>query len=158
MLLGTKARYAVMAMVELSSRGEGPVTLAQLAESQEIPLPYLEQIFAKLRRAELVRSVRGPGGGYALSRPARETNIADIIDAVEESVKMTRCEGHSAAPGGCMTAGTRCATHDLWEGLGEHIVSYLSGITLDDVQNRRVPGVRACGAAVFPLHDMDREA
>lgn len=129
MILGTKARYAVMAMVELSACGRArPITLAQLAESQEIPLPYLEQIFAKLRKAELVKSIRGPGGGYVLARDAAHTSIADIVVAVEEQLKMTRCE--TGADSGCMSRKTRCATHDLWDGLGQHIYDYLNGINL----------------------------
>lgn len=137
MILGTKARYAVMAMVELASRGaDKPVTLAQLAQSQEIPLPYLEQIFARLRKAGLVMSSRGPGGGYALARTAAETSIADIIIAADESLRMTRCEGQSHS--GCLASSrARCATHDLWEGLGGQIEAYLKGISLEDVCARR---------------------
>lgn len=149
MILGTKARYAVMAMVELASRTTNrPVTLAELAQSQEIPLPYLEQIFSKLRKGELVRSVRGPGGGYTLGRNAAEINIAEIIVAVDESMKMTRCEAHGKPlpeQGGCMAGKARCITHDLWEGLSTQIRDYLSHISLRDVCNGKLQP--ACGSS-----------
>ena len=132
MILGTKARYAVMAMVELAGRCcETPHTLAELAEAQEITLPYLEQIFSKLKQAGLVRSVRGPGGGYVLSRKPEAIFVAEIVEAVDESMKMTRCD---QPEGGCRTSKTRCLTHDLWEGLGHQIYTYLSGISLADVR------------------------
>jgi Rrf2 family iron-sulfur cluster assembly transcriptional regulator len=139
MILSTKGRYAVMAMVELAARkgGDEPVTLAAISETQEIPLAYLEQIFAKLRKRELVQSVRGPGGGYKLARAASDITIADIILGAEEAIRMTRCDAHSSE-NGCMAAKTRCMTHDLWDGLGRQIFDYLSGITLDDVVARRV--------------------
>lgn len=136
MFLGTKARYAVMAMVELAARDASkPVALSELSESQEIPLPYLEQIFSRLRKAELVCSARGPGGGYRLNRAPGAINIAEIVQAVDEPIKMTRCEAHGT--GGCMAKNARCATHDLWEGLGEHIHGYLSGVKLGDVAGRQ---------------------
>ena len=139
MILGTKARYAVMAMVELAGRPPGvPVTLADLSESQEITLPYLEQIFAKLKHSGLVQSVRGPGGGYVLAKPASELRIADIVMAADESLKMTRCETHES---GCMSTKTRCMTHHLWEGLEEQIHQYLSGVTLADVRSKKLSGV-----------------
>jgi Rrf2 family iron-sulfur cluster assembly transcriptional regulator len=137
MILGTKARYAVMAMVELAGREQGkPITLAELATSQEITVPYLEQIFSKLKQSGIVKSVRGPGGGYVLSRPATEITISEIVDASEEAIKMTRCDNH--VNHGCMGGGTRCATHDLWEGLGKQITQYLSSISLSDVQQRKL--------------------
>lgn len=135
MMLGTKSRYAVMAMVDLARRGgEEPVTLAQLAEAQDIPLPYLEQIFSQLRKGGLVESVRGPGGGYTLARDASQMPIADIVAAVDESLKMTRC---GKAEGGCLATKARCLTHDLWEGLSDHIANYLQGITLSDVCQKK---------------------
>lgn len=138
MILGTKTRYAVMAMVELATRWEKrPVALADLAASQEIPLPYLEQIFARLRRAELVHALRGPGGGYRLKRAAADIRIVDIVTAVDESLRMTRCEG-GTPDHGCMASRARCATHDLWEGLGDQIVRYLSSVSLEDVSKRRL--------------------
>ena len=146
MILGTKARYAVMAMVELAGRERGvPVTLAELAESQEITLPYLEQIFSKLRQGGLVESVRGPGGGYLLAREAEKITVAEIVGAVEESIKMTRCDTHEM---GCLTKKTRCLTHHLWEGLERHIEGYLSGVSLADVRARNVHMVRAQEMAI----------
>lgn len=137
MLLGTKGRYAVMAMVELAARdSEKPVTLADIAGVQEIPLAYLEQIFCKLKNHGLVKAVRGPGGGYRLAKMRGEMTVADIIQAVDEPLKMTRCEKHSMK--GCMAANARCLTHDLWEGLGDHIHGYLSAISLEDVCGRKV--------------------
>ncbi len=135
MILGTKARYAVMAMVELAGREEGkPVALAEIAESQEITVPYLEQIFGKLRAGGLVKSVRGPGGGYVLARSARDICVHEIVSAAEESLQMTRC-GNSGS--GCMATKTQCVTHHLWEGLEHKIDSYLKSISLDDVRHRR---------------------
>lgn len=135
MILGTKARYAVMAIVELAGRESGkPVSLAELAQSQEITVPYLEQIFSKLRQAGLVKSMRGPGGGYVLAKPAEETWVSDIVVAAEESLKMTRCESHT---GGCMSTKTRCMTHHLWEGLEQQIFDYLHSISIADVRSRK---------------------
>lgn len=137
MILGTKARYAVMAMVELAGRPSGkPVSLAELANSQEMTVPYLEQIFAKLRQCGLVKSVRGPGGGYALTRSAEDICISDIIEAVNEPLKMTRCNAHEK-PGGCMSGRAKCLTHDLWEGLEQQIYDYLHSISLADVRSRK---------------------
>lgn len=144
MILGTKARYAVMAMVDLAGRAQGkPVTLAELAQSQEITLPYLEQIFARLKQQGLVKSTRGPGGGYMLAKTPEETVIADIVLAVDESLKMTRCESHAHA--GCLSGKTRCMTHHLWEGLEKQIYGYLSAVSLADVRSRKVAGVRDQG-------------
>ena len=137
MILSTKGRYAVMAMVDLAMhQKEKPVGLAAIADRQEIPLAYLEQIFAKLKRAAVVESVRGPGGGYRLATPADAVKISEIVTAAEEAIKMTRCAAHG--PTGCMADKSRCVTHDLWEGLGEHIFHYLDTITLADVIERRV--------------------
>jgi Rrf2 family transcriptional regulator, iron-sulfur cluster assembly transcription factor len=142
MQLSTRGRYAVMAMVELASHGPlcSPICLAEIAASQQLSLCYLEQLFARLRRAGLVRSVRGPGGGYALARPAGVTSIAEILSAVNEPIHATRCEGAQ----GCMGDGQQCRTHDLWAELGRHIALFLDGITLDDVLADRVLG-RAVG-------------
>lgn len=137
MILSTKGRYAVMAMVDLAMhQKERPVGLAAIADRQQIPLAYLEQIFAKLKRAGVVESVRGPGGGYRLARPAEALIIADIVTASEEAIKMTRCAAHGTT--GCMTDKSRCVTHDLWDGLGAHIQHYLSSLTLADVIGRRI--------------------
>lgn len=139
MRLSTKGRYAVMAMVDLAKHGKGePISLAEIAERQEISLSYLEQLFAKLRVASLVRSVRGPGGGYLLARTADTTRIADIILAVDEPIRATRCT--PGAPTGCSGNKSRCLTHDLWEELGNQIHLYLSSVTLADVCDQRVLG------------------
>ena len=139
MKLSTKGRYAVMAMVDLAlHHGEGPITLADVADRQEISLSYLEQLFAKLRRGGLVRSVRGPGGGYLLVFPSDEIRISDIIHAVDEPIRVTRCEPGSAT--GCLSGRSRCLTHDLWSELGHQIHLYLSSVTLNDVSKGRVLG------------------
>lgn len=133
MRLSTKGRYAVMAMADLACR-EGDATravaLADIAERQEISLSYLEQLFARLRRKGLVKSARGPGGGYRLARTAVETSIADIVHAVDEPLRATRCE--KVGPG-CMIRGERCMTHDLWADLGDRIEDYLASVSLADV-------------------------
>lgn len=141
MRLSTKGRYAVMAMADLARNGaERAVSLAEIATRQEISLSYLEQLFARLRRAGLVKSVRGPGGGYRLAATPGETRIADIVLAVDEPIRATRCSG-DGSPRGCMIGGERCLTHDLWEGLGQEIHRYLSSVSLEDVLARRVgPG------------------
>jgi Rrf2 family iron-sulfur cluster assembly transcriptional regulator len=147
--LSTKGRYAVMAMADLAGH-EGanrPVPLAEIAERQEISLSYLEQLFAKLRRGGLVRSVRGPGGGYRLSRSAAETRVADIILAVDEPITATRCK--TGSPLGCTGTTSRCVTHDLWEELGRQIHVFLSSVSLADVVERRILGrAKPCEAKV----------
>jgi Rrf2 family transcriptional regulator, iron-sulfur cluster assembly transcription factor len=137
--LSTKGRYAVMALCDLAGQTENrPVALADIAERQEISLSYLEQLFAKLRRGGLVRSVRGPGGGYLLAHAPGETRISDIILAVDEPIRATRCM--PGQPFGCRGNQSRCQTHDLWEELGNQIYLYLSSVTIDDVISRRVLG------------------
>lgn len=139
MRLSTKGRYAVMALVDLAATGQTrPIALADIAERQEISLSYLEQLFAKLRRGGLVRSVRGPGGGYLLARKSGETRISDIILAVDEPIRATRCAPGS--PAGCTANKSRCATHDLWEELGNQIHLYLNSVTLEDVVANRILG------------------
>ena len=139
MKLSTKGRYAVMAMVDIAANSDGsPIALADVAERQEISLSYLEQLFGKLRRGGLVKSVRGPGGGYLLARTAGETRIADIILAVDEPIKAVRCTPGS--PAGCRINKTRCMTHDLWEELGNKIYLYLNSVSLADVVEKRVLG------------------
>ena len=139
MRLSTKGRYAVMAMVDLAKHSGGePVSLAEIAERQEISLSYLEQLFAKLRKGGLVNSQRGPGGGYLLAYAAAETRISDIILAVDEPIRATRCT--PGAPVGCRGNKSRCLTHDLWEELGNQIHLYLSSVSLADVVERRLLG------------------
>ncbi len=139
MKLSTKGRYAVMAMVDIAAHTEGkPIALADVAERQEISLSYLEQLFGKLRRGGQVNSVRGPGGGYLLARAADETRISDIILAVDEPIKATRCTPPS--PLGCTSNKSRCLTHDLWEELGNKIYLYLNSVSLADVTEKRILG------------------
>jgi len=126
-----------MAMADLARRevdAERAVALAEIAARQEISLSYLEQLFARLRRKGLVKSARGPGGGYRLARSAEETNIADIVHAVDEPLRATRCGQQK----GCMTKGERCLTHDLWEDLGHRIEDYLASVSLADVVSGRL--------------------
>jgi Rrf2 family iron-sulfur cluster assembly transcriptional regulator len=131
MELNTKGRYAVTAMADLAkfSAGEA-VPLSAIAERQRISLSYLEQLFVKLRRAGLVESERGRAGGYRLARPANKISVADIMRAVEEGVRMTRCAGKDAEP--CIP-GNRCLTHGLWDALGEQIAWFLDSVTLEEV-------------------------
>lgn len=130
MLLSTKGRYAVMAIVEVAQHGETrPLPLADIARRLELSLAYLEQLFMKLRRGGLVRSVRGPGGGYILGRDAQAISIAEVMAAVDEPVKMTRCKTEGD---GCV-ASRRCTTHYLWDALGAHIERFLATATLADV-------------------------
>ena len=131
--LTTKGRYAVTAMLDLAYHSEKrPVTLTDIAKRQEISLSYLEQLFARLRRCSMVEGVRGPGGGYQLSRKAHTISIAEIIAAVDETIDSTRCGGKA----NCQNA-EPCLTHDLWSGLSEQIRSYLNSITLQDVLDRK---------------------
>jgi len=150
--LSTKGRYAVMAMVDLAiNSNDRPVCLADIAERQEISLSYLEQLFAKLRRGGLVKSVRGPGGGYLLAHPAEGMRICDIILAVDEPIRATRCT--PGQPFGCRSNKSRCLTHDLWEELGNQIYLYLSSVTVADVVNRRVLGTSGVVAATAESSD-----
>lgn len=138
MRLSTRGRYAVMAMTDLARHGEArAVSLAEIAVRQEISQSYLEQLFAKLRKGGLVRSVRGPGGGYRLAAAADLTPIAAIVQAVDEPIRATRCSGHKGAEG-CMLRGEKCLTHDLWDALSSEIEAYLARITLADVAQGRL--------------------
>jgi Rrf2 family iron-sulfur cluster assembly transcriptional regulator len=133
MRLTTKGRYAVTAMLDLALRQDsGPISLADISERQGISLSYLEQLFTKLRRSGLVKSTRGPGGGYSLSRPSNEIAVADVITAVDEKVDSTRCGGL----GNCQDD-ERCLTHDLWTDLSDQIYAFLSGITLGHLVDRQ---------------------
>ena len=129
MRLTTKGRFAVTAMVDLSMRQtRGPVTLAAISERQHISLSYLEQLFGKLRRAHLVSSVRGPGGGYNLAQNASGISVAQIVTAVDEPLDATQCGGKE----NCHDE-RRCMTHDLWATLNEKMQDYLSSVTLADL-------------------------
>lgn len=136
MRLTTKGRFAVTAMADLAERhGSGPVTLASISERQKISLSYLEQLFGKLRKHEIVVAVRGPGGGYYLARPANEISIADIIVAVDEQMDATKCGGR----GNC-DDNKQCSTHDLWMGLNEILHKYMAGVSLQQlVENHAKP-------------------
>ncbi|MGD8497580.1 MAG: Fe-S cluster assembly transcription factor [Chromatiales bacterium] len=136
MKLSTKGRYAVTAMMDLAIHDKiGPVTLADISQCQGISLSYLEQLFAKLRRAGLVEGVRGPGGGYRLARPSDQISVASVIAAVDESVEVTRCNGEEDCQDG-----QRCLTHELWDDLSRRLYDYLDGITLANFTDR--PEVR----------------
>lgn len=135
MRLGTKGRYAVMAMADLARHGrDHAVCLAEIAARQEISLAYLEQLFAQLRRSGLVKSVRGPGGGYRLTDTPDRIAVAAVIAAVEEPLHATRCEGDH----GCLGSGSRCETHELWDALGRNIEQFLTRVSLEDVIERRL--------------------
>jgi len=130
--LTTKGRYAVTAMLDLALHGDqGPVSLADISARQEISLSYLEQLFSRLRRQKLVVSIRGPGGGYRLSRPAAELYIAEVVDAVSESLDTTRCGNK----GDCQN-GEKCLTHHLWSDLSDQIHQFLSEISLGDLMRK----------------------
>ncbi|CAL4867569.1 HTH-type transcriptional regulator IscR [Asticcacaulis sp. MM231] len=165
MRLSTKGRYAVMAMTDLAvnaqaddkavSGGHRPISLSEISERQQISLSYLEQLFARLRKAGLVKSARGPGGGYTLAREPGCLFVSEIVLAVDEPIKATRCEMTSNKLGankrlnasmskdqavreiGCMPGGQRCLTHNLWEDLGVAIHDYLSQVSLEDVVRKR---------------------
>lgn len=140
MRLTTKGRFAVTAMVDLALHGdEGPVTLASISERQKISLSYLEQLFGKLRRQELVCSARGPGGGYSLAKPAGLISVADIVRAVDESLDTTQCHGHED----CCDQHC-CITHDLWANLNAHIQNYLEAISLQNLMQRELGKNSAC--------------
>jgi Rrf2 family iron-sulfur cluster assembly transcriptional regulator len=129
MRLTTKGRFAVTAMIDVAMHsGAGPVTLAGVSERQKISLSYLEQLFGKLRRHGLVDSVRGPGGGYNLARPADAVSVADIIVAVDEPIDATQCGGKE----NCKDD-KRCMTHELWANLNTHIFAYLRSVTLEQL-------------------------
>ncbi|WP_435628298.1 Rrf2 family transcriptional regulator [Candidatus Ferrigenium straubiae] len=126
MRLTTKGRFAVTAMADLAMcGGHSPVTMAAISERQRISLSYLEQLFGKLRRSKIVESVRGPGGGYYLARPAEKITIAEIILAVDEPLDATSCGGK----GNCHDE-RQCLTHELWMGLNGKIFDYLTSVTL----------------------------
>jgi len=134
--LSTKGRYAVMAMADIALNSNGsPVSLAAIAERQGISQEYLEQLFGKLRKSQLVTSVRGPGGGYLLAKDANDMMVADIVLAADEPLTVTRCQDGDAVTG-CI-GGDKCVTHELWASLGRQIYGFLAAITLGDVISKR---------------------
>ncbi len=142
MRLTTKGRFAVTAMVDLATRGgSAPVTLAGISERQKISLSYLEQLFGKLRRHNIVESVRGPGGGYYLARPGSQIFIADIITAVDEPLDATNCD----SKGDCKD-GKPCSTHALWHGLNKVLHAYLSAVSLQQLVDKHLQDQEKAGA------------
>jgi Rrf2 family transcriptional regulator, iron-sulfur cluster assembly transcription factor len=138
MRLTTKGRFAVTAMIDLALRQDkGPVTLSAISQRQEISLSYLEQLFGKLRRHEIVESVRGPGGGYTLARRAEDVTVADIIIAVDEPLDATQCGGKENCHSAGHEHGTRCMTHDLWSTLNAKMVEYLDSVSLKDLVDQQ---------------------
>ena len=148
MRLTTKGRFAVTAMIDLALREHnGPVTLAGISQRQKISLSYLEQLFGKLRRHELVESTRGPGGGYTLGRVSKDITVADIIFAVDEPLDATQCGGKE----NCQDD-QRCMTHDLWANLNAKMVDYLDSVSLADLVQQQKARVEV-GAGNAVLHD-----
>ena len=145
MKLTTKGRYAVSALADIAATGgHSPVALSDIAQRQGISLSYLEQLFAKLRRAGLVESARGVAGGYALSAGPSEIRVADIVAAVDEEIRTTACATGSLV--GCKGTTARCLTHDLWDELGRQIEIFLNAVTLEDILEKRVAGMAAVNA------------
>lgn len=132
MKLSTKGRYAVMAMVDLAHHGrKSPVSVNDISVRQGLPVNYLEQLFVKLRRQGLVESTRGQSGGYQLKNDPHNINVLDIMRAVDEPLHATRCDPTQSL--GCQGGPRRCLTHNLWNGLSDHITSYLASKTLADI-------------------------
>ncbi len=148
MELNTKGRYAVMAMADLAKHGQGTaIPLSAIADRQNLSLSYLEQIFLQLRRAGLVESARGRTGGYVLGRPAYVIRIAEILEAVREETRMTRCLDGDV---GCL-GDERCLTHELWHALGGHIAAFLSNVTLQEV----LDGIPPAKQATMPVREKE---
>jgi Rrf2 family iron-sulfur cluster assembly transcriptional regulator len=149
MRLTTKGRFAVTAMIDVALRQHnGPVTLAGISQRQKISLSYLEQLFGRLRRHELVESTRGPGGGYTLGKPMADISVADIIYAVDEPLDATQCGGKE----NCVND-QRCMTHDLWASLNRVMVDYLDSVTLRDLAEKQREKLLEKGVNVAVLHD-----
>lgn len=150
MRLTTKGRFAVTAMVDIGMRyGTGPVTLAEISGRQKISLSYLEQLFGKLRRRNIVDSVRGPGGGYCIARDMAQLTVADIILAVDEPIDATQCAGKE----NCKDE-EKCLTHDLWANLNTRILDYLESVTLRQL----VDNQRARDAGIAPVQIVRKPA
>jgi Rrf2 family transcriptional regulator, iron-sulfur cluster assembly transcription factor len=149
MELNTRGRYAVMAMADLAKHGaDAALPLPAIAERQQISLAYLEQLFLKLRRAGLVESARGRLGGYRLGRPANAITVAEVMAAVEEDTRMTRCGGEAAKP--CLP-GERCLTHGLWDALSDQIAAFLESVTLQEVLDGIPPEKQALRPVRLPF-------
>ncbi|MDD2833863.1 MAG: Rrf2 family transcriptional regulator [Methylotenera sp.] len=151
MRLTTKGRFAVTAMLDLAineAKDTKPVTLAGISERQSISLSYLEQLFSKLRRQGLVKSIRGPGGGYNIAKNIAKISVAEIIHAVDEQIDATQCGGHE----NCRDEG-RCMTHDLWSALNTKILEYLAGVTLYDMVASQVDGQKI---VITPRNGLDK--
>ncbi len=147
MRLTTKGRFAVTAMIDLAlNNASGPVTLADISERQKISLSYLEQLFGKLRRRALVKSVRGPGGGYNLAGRTDQVSVADIIIAVDEPIDATQCGGKE----NCKDD-KKCITHDLWTDLNRHIFDYLRAVKLSELVDKQLK--KSSDVAVMHIHD-----
>ncbi|AEM47263.1 transcriptional regulator, BadM/Rrf2 family [Acidithiobacillus ferrivorans SS3] len=152
MKLTTKGRYAVTAMLDLALNQRGSVvTVADIAQRQQISVAYLEQLFGRLRRYGLVESVRGPGGGYRLAMPDSEIPLTHIVEAVNESISTTQCGGDPQQC--CKGDGLQCLTHDLWEELGDRIAQFLGGITLGQLVEQQLSKE---SAQVVPIRMMDK--
>jgi len=150
MRLTTKGRFAVTAMIDLAMHhGSGPVTLAEISGRQRISLSYLEQLFGKLRRHQLVESVRGPGGGYCLAKDMGALSVSEIILAVDEPIDATQCGGKE----NCHDD-QKCLTHDLWAALNERIFDYLGGVSLRQLVEKQKAKEAAAGTGVVQVHDM----
>ena len=150
MRLTTKGRFAVTAMIDLAlHNGSGPVTLAEISGRQKISLSYLEQLFGKLRRHQLVESVRGPGGGYCLAKDMAALSVAEIILAVDEPIDATQCGGKE----NCHDD-QKCLTHDLWAALNERIFDYLGAVSLRQLVESQKAKQAAQESGVAQVHDM----
>ncbi len=151
MRLTTKGRFAVTAMIDLALHQQcGPVSLAAISQRQKISLSYLEQLFGKLRRRNIVESVRGPGGGYHLARPAQGVTVAEVIFAVNEALDATQCGGK----GHCnsQSAQGTCMTHDLWATLSRKMVEYLDSVSLQDLVNQHQQRSSHISYTTFPVN------
>ena len=159
MKLSTKGRYAVTALADIALNGSTrPVTLADIAQRQDISLAYLEQLFVRLRRAGLVESVRGPGGGYLLARDPGEIRIAEVMSAVDERLNAMGCDGKWEEGMGCGKSKEACLTHNLWEQLSAHVHVFLSQVTVADVIGNEMTPCPAVPGFAALLEDEEARA
>lgn len=137
MMLTTKARYAITAVIEISAiKDSKPMNLTEISSRQDIPLKYLEQIFSKLKNAGLVKAIKGPGGGYLINASPDNIRLINIVDAVGENIKMTRCSQASSCSK--INSNQRCKTHSLWQGLSDNIRDYFSNISVQDILDNQI--------------------